>query len=72
MHSRLAARAAWASYLSNAVLIDAFCEAVDMPDEDSGIGRRLDILSREIRLRERAGTLTDDDWRIPESRAVGR
>ena len=70
MDRRLDNRAAWASYLSNAALIDDFCATVADYEQNSGARRRMDILCEEIRQRELAGTLTDSDWRLPDSEAV--
>ena len=65
--ARFANRSLWTAYLSNAELVDQFCEAVETYFARRGaddVVRRLDVLGNEISRREAAGLLTDDDWRV--------
>ena len=52
--------------VSNAALINELCavlDAYDVAGRPRSIEHRLDVLMREIRSREQAGTLVDDDWK---------
>jgi hypothetical protein len=54
----------WLRVLSNAKLVDLYCAAIDElgPEEQVNLIQRLDLFHDEVKRREIAGTLTDEDW----------